>query len=88
MFSDIDHQTKVLLNSDPETIEAQPHPTVTWELSKSDALPPNERIFKRLAVEANGLVAARFETTSGYTNVHDLSCAIASAGTPEAARGA
>lgn len=63
MFSDIDHQTKVLLDSDPETIKAQPHPTVIWELSKSDALPPSEKTFKRLAVEANGLVAAGFETT-------------------------
>jgi cytochrome P450 len=62
-FSGIDHQTKVLLDSDPETIKAQPHPTVIWELSKSDALPPNERTFRRLAVQANGLVAVGFETT-------------------------
>ena len=63
LFSDIDHQTKVLLDSDPEAIKAQPHPTVIWELSKSNALPPSEKTFKRLAVEANGLVAAGFETT-------------------------
>ncbi|KAF2494400.1 putative cytochrome P450 [Lophium mytilinum] len=65
MFAEIDHQTEVLLNSDPKTIEAQPQPTVIWELSKSDALPPQEKTLKRLAVEANSLIAAGFETTGG-----------------------
>lgn len=65
MFADVDRQTKLLLESNPEEIKAKPHPTVMWELSKSDALPPSEKTFERLAVEANGLLAAGFETTGG-----------------------
>ncbi|OCK73084.1 cytochrome P450 [Lepidopterella palustris CBS 459.81] len=65
LFSYIDRQVKIVLDSDPEKIEAQAQPPVVWELSKSDVLPASEKTFKRLAVEANGMVAAGFETTGG-----------------------
>ncbi|OKL59761.1 hypothetical protein UA08_04503 [Talaromyces atroroseus] len=63
LFTDVDEQTKILLSKDPDEIELKPHPTVVWELSKTDILPPSEKTFTRLAVEANGLLAAGFETT-------------------------
>lgn len=65
MFAEVDQETKALLETDPKAIAAKPHPTVLWELAKSDALPPGEKTFERLAVEANGLLAAGFETTGG-----------------------
>lgn len=65
LFANVDEQTRILLETDEEEIKAKPHPTVLWELARSDALPPSEKTFQRLAVEANGLLAAGFETTGG-----------------------
>jgi Cytochrome P450 len=63
LFSNVDEQTRLLLSKDSTEIELKQHPTVVWELSKTDLLPPIEKTFSRLAVEANGLLAAGFETT-------------------------
>lgn len=75
LFSDVDEQTKILLSSDPEQIESKPYQIVIWELSKSAMLPASEKTFSRLAVEANGLLAAGFETTGAvltHTTYHIL----------------
>ncbi|KAH8696252.1 putative cytochrome P450 [Talaromyces proteolyticus] len=63
LFSNVDEQTKTLLTSNPKEIESKQHPVVIWELSKTDILSQSEKTFSRLAVEANGLLAAGFETT-------------------------
>jgi cytochrome P450 len=65
LFASVDDQTKKLLATNPIEIESKRHPIVVWELSKTDALPPNEKTLDRLSVEANGLLAAGFETTGG-----------------------
>ncbi|QKX57632.1 uncharacterized protein TRUGW13939_04750 [Talaromyces rugulosus] len=65
LFASVDDQTKKLLSANPVEIESKRHPIVVWELSKTDALPPNEKTLDRLSVEANGLLAAGFETTGG-----------------------
>ncbi|EED14691.1 cytochrome P450, putative [Talaromyces stipitatus ATCC 10500] len=75
LFSDVDEQTKILLSSDLKQIESKPYPIVVWGLSKSDLLPASEKTFTRLAVEANGLLAAGFETTGAvltHTTYHIL----------------
>lgn len=75
LFSDVDEQTKMLLSSDPKQVESKPYPIVIWELSKSCLLPDSEKSFARLAVEANGLLAAGFETTGAvltHTTYHIL----------------
>lgn len=69
LFSNVDEQTKILLSSDPDEIKSKPHPTVIWELSKTELLPPSEKTFPRLAVEANGLLAAGFETTGSVLSL-------------------
>jgi cytochrome P450 len=56
-------QTKEILETDAELFEARPYPTVMWEVSKSPVLPPEEKTFKRLAIDANSILAAGFETT-------------------------
>lgn len=65
IFADVNQQTRILLETDEEEIKAKPHPAVVWELARTDALPPSEKTFERLAVEANSLLAAGFETTGG-----------------------
>lgn len=75
LFSKVDEQTKILLSSDPKQIESKPYPIVISELSKSNMLPAREKTFTRLAVEANGLLAAGFETTGAvltHTTYHIL----------------
>lgn len=56
-------QMKRILDTDPEIYDARPYPTVLWEVSKSSVLPPEEKTFKRLAIDANNILAAGFETT-------------------------
>ena len=56
-------QTRILLSTSPEVNETRRFPTVIWKLSRSESLPPKEKAFKRLAVDANSILAAGFETT-------------------------
>jgi cytochrome P450 len=54
---------KAILAADPETFKARPFPTILWEVARHPSLPAGEKTFKRLAVEANNILAAGFETT-------------------------
>lgn len=65
LFKAIDNETERLLRSDPEKVESKEILPVIWETARNSTLPPQERTMKRMAVEANGLVAAGFETTGG-----------------------
>jgi cytochrome P450 len=65
MISTTDAQTKIVLESSPEAIASKPYPTIIWGLANNPDLPPEEKTFKRLAVEANSILAAGFETTAG-----------------------
>lgn len=56
-------QTRILLSTSPKVNESRRFPTVIWKLSRSELLPPEEKAFKRLAVDANSILAAGFETT-------------------------
>jgi len=38
-------------------------PFPQWEVAQSDILPPEEKTFRRLATDANSILAAGFETT-------------------------
>lgn len=58
-----DLQMREILDTDPEVYAARPYPTVMWEVAQSDLLPPEEKTFKRLATDANSILAAGFETT-------------------------
>ena len=69
MFRDVDEHTKSLLKSDPETLKAKDHPTVVWEIAHSSILPPQERTWQRVSVEANSILAAGFETTGSMCAV-------------------
>ncbi|KAI9711590.1 MAG: hypothetical protein M1820_002155 [Bogoriella megaspora] len=69
MFRDVDRHTKALLHSDPEVLKGQGHPTIVWEIAHSDALPPQEKTWKRISVEANSILAAGFETTGSMLAV-------------------
>jgi cytochrome P450 len=60
-----DKLTEEVLAADPEKVKMKDQPTVLWEVAHTDALPPSERTFKRLAVEGNNILAAGFETTGG-----------------------
>jgi cytochrome P450 len=60
-----DELTRQVLAADPEQVKGQGQPTVLWEVAHSDALPPSEKTFRRLAVEGNNILAAGFETTGG-----------------------
>jgi cytochrome P450 len=64
-----DELTRQVLAVDPEDVKNKGQPTVLWEIAHTDALPPSERTFKRLAVEGNNILAAGFETT-GTTLAH------------------
>lgn len=57
-------ETKAMLESDPSAYNARPFPTVLWEVSRNPNLPAEEKTFKRLAVDANSMIAAGFETTA------------------------
>ncbi len=52
-----------ILDTDPAVYNARPYPTVLWEVAQSPLLPPEEKTFKRLATDANSILAAGFETT-------------------------
>jgi hypothetical protein len=56
-------QMRTILDTDPAIYNARPYPTVMWEVAKSPLLPPEEKTFKRLATDANSILAAGFETT-------------------------
>ncbi|KAF2842833.1 putative cytochrome P450 [Patellaria atrata CBS 101060] len=64
MFKYIDDQTEKALRSSPEKIKQKGRPVAVYDVAQSDNLPSQEKTFERLAVEANGLVAAGFETTA------------------------
>jgi cytochrome P450 len=76
MFAQVDKLTFQALDDDAK-IEAgqkkakpdQPFPRIICEVARDESLPPSERSPKRLAVEANSLIAAGFETT-GHTLTH------------------
>lgn len=63
LFATVDDYTRRLLDSDPEKMAKKDHPTVMWEMSKSETLAPEDRSLKRLSLEANTLLSAGFETT-------------------------
>jgi cytochrome P450 len=56
--------TRQVLASDSEAKKTD-RTSMVWEIAHSDSLPPDEKTFKRLAVEANNILAAGFETTGG-----------------------
>lgn len=56
-------QMKAVLSADPVIYNQRPFPTVMWEVAQSDALPPEEKTFKRLSIDANNILAAGFETS-------------------------
>lgn len=56
-------QMKAVLSADPKTYKKRPFPTVMWEVAQNSTLPEEEKTFKRLAVEANSVLAAGLETT-------------------------
>jgi cytochrome P450 len=58
-----DAQMKAILAADPETFKDRPFPTIMWEVAHHPTLLAEEKTFKRLAVEANNILAAGFETT-------------------------
>jgi len=58
-----DQQMKTILDADPKIYGERPFPTVMWEVAKSPILPPEEKTFRRLATDANSILAAGFETT-------------------------
>lgn len=58
-----DLQMKAILDADPKIYGERPFPTVMWEVAKSPILPPEEKTFRRLATDANSILAAGFETT-------------------------
>jgi cytochrome P450 len=59
-----DVETKAMLESDPKIFEARPFPTVLWEVSRNPDLPAEEKTFRRLAIDANNMIAAGFETSA------------------------
>lgn len=63
----------MLLATDPAETQARPHSILLWELAESDALPPSENTFERLVMEANGLLAAGFETTASILTCISIS---------------
>ncbi|KAF2458278.1 putative cytochrome P450 [Lineolata rhizophorae] len=70
LFAAVDKQTKTLLEETSESkIRAKPYPTVIWEVSRSDVLPPEEKTLRRLSIEANSLLAAGFETTAAVLSL-------------------
>ena len=64
-----DKLTKEALESDQHeekmSLKMWDHPTVLWEIATNSNLPASERTFRRLACEANNILAAGFETTGG-----------------------
>jgi len=58
-----DAQMAAILDTDPKVYSQRPFPTVMWEVAQSDILPPKEKTFRRLATDANSILAAGFETT-------------------------
>jgi cytochrome P450 len=60
-----DELTRQVLATNPEEVKEKGQTTMLWEIAHSEALPPDEKTFKRLAVEANNILAAGFETTGG-----------------------
>jgi cytochrome P450 len=66
-----DKLTREVLNADEATVQKRDQPTVLWEVAHSDILPPEEKTFHRLSVEANNILAAGFET-AGATMTHLL----------------
>ncbi|KAL9092874.1 MAG: hypothetical protein Q9165_004292 [Trypethelium subeluteriae] len=69
MFRDVDQLTMDLLQTNPQSVKAKSHPTMVWEIAYSDILPAHERTKDRIAVEANSLLAAGFETTGAMLTV-------------------
>jgi cytochrome P450 len=65
MEKQTDAWTKEIMDTDEEKVRAAEQRTVLWEIAHSDALPPHEKTFKRLAVDSNNILAAGFETTGG-----------------------
>ncbi|KAL3422991.1 Trichodiene oxygenase 7 [Phlyctema vagabunda] len=65
MISATDEQTRLVLETSPEVYNAKPYPTIMWGIANNPDLPAEEKTFKRLAVEANSILAAGFETTAG-----------------------
>lgn len=64
MQTTTDTETKAMLASDPKIYDAKPFPTVLWEVSRNPSLPAEEKEFKRLAIDANSMIAAGFETSA------------------------
>lgn len=64
-----DEQTRRVLETDPEVYKARPYPTIMWGVANDPSLPPQEKSFERLAVEANSILAAGFETTGGVLSL-------------------
>ncbi|RDW74915.1 cytochrome P450-11 [Coleophoma cylindrospora] len=64
MIATTDEQTRLVLETSPEAYDAKPYPTIMWGIANNPDLPPEEKTFKRLAVEANSILAAGFETTA------------------------
>jgi cytochrome P450 len=69
MRTETNKMAKAVLETDPEIYNARPYPTIIWEVSKSNALPPEEKTFERLAVDANSILAAGFETTGNVVTL-------------------
>ncbi|KAF2403936.1 cytochrome P450 [Trichodelitschia bisporula] len=63
METQTDAWTARLLATPEAEIKKRPQRTVLWEVAHSNALPAEERTFKRLAVDGNNILAAGFETT-------------------------
>jgi cytochrome P450 len=58
-----DAQMRTVLAADPKAFKTRPFPAVMWEVAHHPALPAEEKTFKRLAVDANNILAAGFEST-------------------------
>ena len=69
LFRDVDQHTRTLLRTDPEAIKAKDHPIIVWEIAHNDILPPQEKTWERISVEANNVLAAGFETTGSMCAV-------------------
>ena len=69
MFREVNEHTVALLQTNPETTKASGRPTIVWEVAHSDTLPPHEKTWQRISVEANNILAAGFETTGSMCAV-------------------